>query len=295
MSNSREGDAMKIILLGLAVLISISLVSAYYTHDLEVQETEKGQLISKEVETLESQVSEVESRISQTETKTSDIDPLIQEEQEKQKDIQDQTEALTVKEKELEEKIQLQEEIAERDPRALITLDDPVVIAKVKEVTRLSRTTEEKQQAIFEYVRKEIKYIYEGNPKKWSYPQSFLQFKSDFWQLPRETIEWGTGDCEDRSILLCTMMRIAGVPADNVRIVLGTVQGSFGHAWIEFKKGDEWFALESTCPGCNYVSRALYYQIYYPDVWGWFNDKEYHEETPGTPEGLLPLCGESLI
>lgn len=288
MFNSGRGDTMKIyIVVGLVVLISISLVSAYYTHDLEVQETEKGQSISKEIETLESQAAEVESRISQTEQKTSEIDPLIQEEQDKQRDIQDQTEALTVKEEELKEKIQLQKEIAKRDPRVLITLDDPVVIAKVKEVTRLSRTTEEKQQAIFEYVRKEIEYMYEGNPKKWSYPHSFLQFKSDFWQLPRETIEWGTGDCEDRSILLCTMMRIAGVPADNVRVVFGTVQGSLGHAWIEFKKGDEWYALESTCPGCNYITRSVYYQYYYPDVWGWFNDKEYHDETSGETNSLI--------
>lgn len=289
MFNSKEGDTMKIYLVvGLVILLGISAVSVYYTHDLEVKETDKEKSISEEINTFESQITEAESRISQTEQNIADTAPLIQEEQKKQKEAQDQIGVLTAKKEELEKELDFYKELAKKDPRVLIMVDDPVVKAKVEEVTRLCKTREEKQQAIFEYVRKEIEYVTEGNPKKWLYPRSHLQFKFDFWQLPRETIEWGKGDCEDVSILLCTMMRIAGVPADNVRIVLGTVQGSFGHAWIEFKIGDEWYALEATCPTCNYIERSLYYELLYPEVWGWFNDKEYHDEKSGET-GITPL------
>ena len=279
MQDSGEGDHMnKYILAGLIVLIGISIVSTSYTRHLETQEIEKGESLSQEITQTKNTIAALTSEISETEKKTSEIEPFIQEEKEKQKEIQDSIDALNLKEPELQGKLNLYEKIATRDPRVFITLDDPVVKAKVEEVTRLSRTTEEKQQAIFEYVRKEITYVTEGNPKKWKYPQPFLHFKPEFWQLPRETIEWGSGDCEDQAILLCTMMRIAGVPASDVRVVLGLLHGSGGHAWVEFKMGDTWYALESTSVYFNYMEKSEYYSLFLPDIMGWFNDDEYYEE-----------------
>ena len=289
MQDSGEGDHMnKYILAGLIVLIGISIVSTSYTRHLETQEIEKGESLSQEITQTKNTIAALTSEISETEKKTSEIEPFIQEEKEKQKEIQDSIDALNLKEPELQGKLNLYEKIATRDPRVFITLDDPVVKAKVEEVTRLSRTTEEKQQAIFEYVRKEITYVTEGNPKKWKYPQPFLQFKPEFWQLPRETIAWGSGDCEDQAILLCTMMRIAGVPASNVRAVLGVIRfpgGTFGHVWVEFKMGDTWYALESTNRYFNYMEKSEYYSQYSPYVMGWFNDEEYHTERSSWPGG----------
>jgi transglutaminase-like putative cysteine protease len=285
MRDSGEGDSMKkYLLIGIAIVVGISLVSAYQTYDMRGRERERGESISEEKLQVENQISDLESLIFQIEDDTSKIGPLVVEEKEIQEEIEDEIEALNVEKPELEEKIASYEEISERDPRALITVDDPVVRAKVEEITRACRTTEEKQQAIFEYVRKEIEYVTEGNPKKWSYPRSFLQFKTEFWQLPRETIEWGTGDCEDQSILLCTMMRIAGVPASDVRVVLGIVHfdgDRGGHAWTEFKVGGEWYALESTISTTNYIRRSEYYEWFSPDLYGWFNDEEYYEEERG--------------
>ncbi|MBU7017524.1 MAG: transglutaminase domain-containing protein [Theionarchaea archaeon] len=280
----------KYILAGLFVLIGISIVSSYYTHTLETQEAGKGQSLSQEITQTKNTIATLTSEISQTEQKILETDPLILEEQEKQEEIQNIIDTLDLKESELQEALNFYEKIATKDPRVLITLDDPVVKAKVEEVTRLSRTTEEKQQAIFEYVRKEITYVTEGNPKEWKYPQPFLQFKPEFWQLPRETIEWGSGDCEDQSILLCTMMRIAGVPASDVRVVLGIlhVSGSVGgHAWVEFKMGDTWFALESTSVYFNYMEKSEYYSLLSPDIMGWFNDEEYYEEESWRTGGLV--------
>ncbi len=291
MQDSGEGDHMnKFVLAGLVVLIGISVVSSYYTHDMETQETGKGQSLSQEITQTKDTIAALKSETSQTEQKILEVEPFILEEQEKQKEIQNLIDALNLKEPELQEKLNLYEKVATKDPRVLITLDDPVVKAKVEEVTRLSRTTGEKQQAIFEYVRKEITYVTEGNPKEWKYPQPFLQFKPEFWQFPRETIEWGSGDCEDQSILLCTMMRMAGVPASNVRVVLGLLHvsgGVGGHAWVEFKMGDTWFALESTSVYFNYMEKSEYYSLFSPDIMGWFNDEEYYEEESWKTGGLI--------
>ncbi len=277
-------DMKKVIGTVLVGLVVVSLISTYYTMDLKQRETERGHSFSEEIAKVQTQIQEVTSLISEAEGKKSETATLILEEQEKQKGIEAQIEAKNLEKSEIEDKIDLYKKIAERDPRVFITLDDPVVKAKVEEVTRLCRTREERQQAIFEYVRKETEYATEGNPKKWSYPKPYLHFKSEFWQLPRETIEWGNGDCEDVSILLCTMMRIAGVPASDIRIVLGFAPSEgVGHAWTEFKMGDHWYALESTCPTCNYMDKDYYYEVIISnlEVWGWFNDVEYHEFPQG--------------
>jgi transglutaminase-like putative cysteine protease len=249
----------KYLLIGCIILIGMSLVSSYYTYTLEQRELLEGQSLSGEIQQIKTQVADVESLISQVEEKKSETEPLITEEQ----------------------KLEHYEEIAAADPRVFITVNDPVVKAKVEEVTRLCTSMEEKQLAVFEYVRKEIEYVTEGNPKKWSYPQPYLQYKFDFWQFPRETIEWRKGDCEDQSILLCAMMRAAGVSASNVRVVVGIIYGeggAGGHAWVEFKMGDTWYVLESTVSYLNYIEQSVYYNLFSPDVLGWFNDKEYYEE-----------------
>ncbi|MGD2248553.1 MAG: transglutaminase domain-containing protein [Candidatus Methanofastidiosia archaeon] len=272
-----------------AVLIAVSLVASYYTYTMEQSEIEYKNSVLQDKKGIEDDITQVDTSINGTRDKIAGIEPLIESENKEQSQLQSQINDLQEKETQLDQEIEFLRDLGKKDPRVLITVDDPVVLAKVKEVTRLCKTTEEKQQAIFEYVRKEIEYVTEGNPKKYSYPRSFLRHKYDFWQLPSETIQWRKGDCEDVSILLCTMMRAAGVSPDNVRVVVGllrTEEGEIlgGHAWIEFKKGDTWFALESTCPTCNYIEKSLYYGILNPKVWGWFNDTEVHEEKSSSEE-----------
>jgi len=281
---------MNKIVIPLAVVLMISVFSSYYTYHMKDTEIQKTHGIAEEINRLEAQIAENRSDISQIETKKTEIQPQIDQEISHQKEIQDEIDSLNEQITDLTEKIDQYEAIDVRDPRFLITVDDPLVKAKVQEIVRLCRTKEEKQQAVFEYVRKEIEYVTEGNPKEWSYPRSFLAYKFDFWQLPAETIQWRKGDCEDRSILLCTMMRMVGVSPSNVRVVVGILHfdgGLGGHAWIEFKLGDEWYALESTCPTCNYIPRSTYYDILKPEVLGWFNDVEVHvEESSNTGESI---------
>lgn len=299
MRNTGEGDIMNIRALllagGLAAVMVIFMGTTYQYHTLQEEEHNESFSITEEIQKVKDEITSTESELEQTEQEIAETEDLIPLEQQEQAGLQQQIDQLDSKKAVLDSELDLQKKILTKDPRVLITTDDPVVIAKVEEVTRLCKTTEEKQQAIFEYVRKEIEYVTEGNPKEWKYPKEFLAFKFDFWQLPRETVEWGKGDCEDRSILLCTMMRIAGVPADDVKVVLGIVHfpgGQSGHAWIEFKMGGAWYALESTCPTCNYFEKAWYYDYFTPDIWGWFNDKEYHDLKSGDSSSGTPIGRE---
>ena len=62
----------------------------------------------------------------------------------------------------------------------------------------------------------------------------FLYYKDDqlanqcpeFWQFPFETLEMGTGDCEDGAILMASLMTSAGIPAYRVKVCAGYVQES---------------------------------------------------------------------
>lgn len=70
---------------------------------------------------------------------------------------------------------------------------------------------------------------------------------SEYWQLPAETLRLGTGDCEDFAILLCTLLRAYGVPADEVYVGAGFPKDptSPGHAFLfeHWYKGI-WRAIE---------------------------------------------------
>lgn len=55
---------------------------------------------------------------------------------------------------------------------------------------------------------------------------------SEYWQLPRETLSLGKGDCEDFSILLCSLYRAVGWNNDEVYVVLGEKDEGH-HAWVK--------------------------------------------------------------
>jgi predicted transglutaminase-like cysteine proteinase len=55
---------------------------------------------------------------------------------------------------------------------------------------------------------------------------------SEYWQLPRETLSLRTGDCEDFSILLCSLYRGIGWTDNRVYVVIGENEGMY-HAWVK--------------------------------------------------------------
>jgi len=97
----------------------------------------------------------------------------------------------------------------------------------------------------------------------------------EFWQTPSETLARNLGDCEDTSLLLCSLLR----NSIDAHVALGSFQG-YGHAWCELK-GE---ILETTYTFSRQVPDP---QDYHPYVC--FNDQEVVECWPGAVEEIFEL------
>jgi transglutaminase-like putative cysteine protease len=105
--------------------------------------------------------------------------------------------------------------------------------------------------------------------------------KWEYWQLPKETLQLKTGDCEDYSILLVSLLRAAGWSQNDVYVVLGRNSEGKGHAWVKIKinllLGSVWYNLEPQVGGWNIFDVAF-------DTWKcsgyqaecYFNDAQYN-------------------
>jgi hypothetical protein len=89
---------------------------------------------------------------------------------------------------------------------------------------------------IRDWVATNIDYI--SDEKRWG---------KDYWQTPAETLSYRTGDCEDFSILLCTLLRTYGIDAESVYVALGIDDDEEGHAFLleNWYHDGEWRRVES--------------------------------------------------
>jgi hypothetical protein len=77
--------------------------------------------------------------------------------------------------------------------------------------------------------------------------------RQDFWQFPDETLWVKEGDCEDRALLVASLLLASGVSGYNVRVALGKLRVSkksakyrnYDHAWVMYKNEEgRWTILE---------------------------------------------------
>jgi hypothetical protein len=125
--------------------------------------------------------------------------------------------------------------------------------------------------ALKDWVANSITYKYDSN----------VHGVEDYWQLPKETIELRTGDCEDYAILLCSLLRADGWSPNDVYVVFGKNSEGKGHAWVKIKinlpLGSVWYNLEPQAGGWNIFDVVL-------DTWScsgyqaecYFNDSQFH-------------------
>ncbi|MBA7599328.1 hypothetical protein ES703_06360 [subsurface metagenome] len=106
--------------------------------------------------------------------------------------------------------------------------------------------------------------------------------KYEFWQFPFETIDHRLGDCEDTSILLCSLLRNP-LSADKVHVAVGTYAG-YGHGWIRLVKDGEKYVIETTL--ARAVTEGTYQVLELPPYRPllYFNDEQAFEVNGGLAE-----------
>lgn len=120
--------------------------------------------------------------------------------------------------------------------------------------------------ALRDWVGNSVTYQYDSN----------AYGTNDYWQLPKETLQLRTGDCEDFAILLCSLLRADGWSPNDVYVVIGKNNNNQYHAWVKINLGIlGWYNIEpqqngwSTIIG-DFMSLSGYEAICY------FNDSQYH-------------------
>jgi predicted transglutaminase-like cysteine proteinase len=113
----------------------------------------------------------------------------------------------------------------------------------------------------------------------------------EFWCMPYESLNKGSGDCEDGAILLANLLLIAGVPNWKVRINCGNVfepisKRQVGHAYLTFfdEESEKWVILDwCYYPNIKKISVREEYkkEKMYQGVWFSFNN----ENSWATSEG----------
>lgn len=89
-------------------------------------------------------------------------------------------------------------------------------------------------RALFCYVRDRIRYVRDPNGV-------------EALATPEATLNSGAGDCDDKVILLASLLEAIGHPTRMVAMKESPV-GPYAHVFLETKLGSRWYALESTEP-----------------------------------------------
>jgi predicted transglutaminase-like cysteine proteinase len=98
----------------------------------------------------------------------------------------------------------------------------------------------------------------------------------DYWQFGKETVAMRTGDCEDFSILLCSLLRAAGYAPTDVYVVIGKNPNGY-LAWVKINLGAlGWYNLESQENGFatlvgDFLTLSDFQALYE------FNDQQFHQ------------------
>jgi len=149
-----------------------------------------------------------------------------------------------------------------------------VIIEDLLKTVTSSGDNDEKATKICRWVQDNIKYV--GDEKS--------SGANEFWQFPAETLALRTGDCEDMSILIVSMMRVAGVDAHRIKVAAGLVKTgknaeTGGHAYPVYLRdgtNEEWVVLDPCYyPVRTHASkRPLHKNMRkYKDIWFTFNDE----------------------
>ena len=165
----------------------------------------------------------------------------------------------------------------ESEFKSYVTPDCPLVKEALRDI--LGEAPYELSQVGFDDIRDwvAINIDYTSDEKRWG---------KDYWQTPEETLTYRTGDCEDSSILLCSLLRTYGIDAERVYVALGVNDGADGHAFLleDWYRDGEWRRVESQSPA-QLSSRDSWFGFPTPDsrlneydITASFNDLCYYDD-----------------
>lgn len=101
-----------------------------------------------------------------------------------------------------------------------ITPDDPLVLQTLANITTNALIPDWIE--IRDWVANNIEYTADNE----------VHGVAEYWQFPNETLTLRTGDCEDFSILLCSLLRANGWDENEVYVVLGAKDEQY-HGWVK--------------------------------------------------------------
>ncbi len=133
----------------------------------------------------------------------------------------------------------------------------------------------------------------------YKYDQS-VHSVNEYWQLPAETLELRTGDCEDFAILLCSLLRAYGVPANQVYVAVGVSKDKTYHAYLVEKWYQGiWRVAEPQAGAWSGVFLGDWLTSASFETLAHFNDQYYSEGFPTLPAGAyefqLSLIGGTSV
>jgi hypothetical protein len=102
---------------------------------------------------------------------------------------------------------------------------------------------------------------------------SEIHGEMEYWQFPNETIQLNTGDCEDFSILLCSLLRSNGWETDSVYVIIGK-QNNMYHGWVRLIWNDIQYNIEPQGSGFELIIGDMTNLSGYEAIC-YFNDQEF--------------------
>jgi transglutaminase-like putative cysteine protease len=150
--------------------------------------------------------------------------------------------------------------------KLFVTPREPSVVALKNDVLKDAALKLKDWIALRNWVGDNIQYRYDED----------VYGVREYWQFGKETISLKTGDCEDFSILLCSLLRAAGYSADDVYVVIGKNAEGY-HAWVKINLDTiGWYNLEPQENGWatligDFLTLSDYHALYQ------FNDQQFHQ------------------
>jgi hypothetical protein len=108
------------------------------------------------------------------------------------------------------------------------------------------------------------------------------------WQTPAETLSRRAGDCEDYAILLCSLLRAYGVPAEDIYVAAGFDANDSGHAFVvERWYLRQWRVIEPQDGGLLTTDASAWAIGHTYTIQAVFNDREFQLEPQWLSQMLI--------